>query len=69
MARTTSDNPTYVQCREGFVAIVDGEERFARACEIYKSDHPIVRHWSELFADLGDLPDTPRYIPPDARVA
>jgi hypothetical protein len=64
MARTAS--PTLVQCRESVVAVIAGEEKVARQGDIYKGGDPLVKHCPELFVELGELPATPRYLPPAA---
>jgi hypothetical protein len=64
MARPrTTEPPTLVQCREGFVALVDGEELRARTGDIHRSEDPLVKRWPELFVELGELPNTPRFQP------
>jgi hypothetical protein len=64
MARPrTVEPPALLQCREGFIAVIAGEEKLARQGDIYKADHPLVRRWPEMFVELGELPDTPRYTP------
>jgi hypothetical protein len=66
MARSNTASPALVQCREGVIALIDGFEKVARAGDIYPADHPVVMHHPDLFVALGELPDTPRYLPPAA---
>jgi len=61
--RTIVESPGLVQCREGICALVEGEEKYARAGDICRADHELVRRFPELFVELGELPDTPRYMP------
>jgi len=61
MART--ETPGLVQARESFVALIDGVERVARAGDIYPANHMLVKRHAQMFAQLGELPDTPRFLP------
>jgi hypothetical protein len=63
MSRTATDGPTLMQCKESCVALIDGEELYARTGEIFKADHRLVRHWPACFTELGDMADSPRFIP------
>jgi hypothetical protein len=59
--KPAAGTPTLYQCHIPFAAIVNGEEKIARHGDIYRGDDPLVRHSSECFCELGDLPNTPQH--------